>query len=150
AVVDGWMHTGDIGVLAPDGSLHVTDRKKDIIITSGGKNITPSLIENRLKDSIYVREAILIGDRRSFLSALIEIDYETVGKWAQSKGLAYTNYKSLAGLPAVRELIDTWIGEVNEEFSRVENIRKFRILTKQLDHDDGEVTATMKVRRSAV
>ena len=150
AVSDGWMHTGDIGVLAPDGSLHVTDRKKDIIITSGGKNITPSLIENRLKDSIYVREAILIGDRRNFLSALIEIDYETVGKWAQTNGLAYTNYRSLAGLPAVRELIDGWIAEVNHEFSRVESIRKFRILSKQLDHDDGEVTATMKVRRSAI
>lgn len=150
AVHDGWMHTGDIGRLAEDGSLYVTDRKKDIIITSGGKNVTPSLIENRLKDSIYVREAILIGDGRHFLSTLIEIDYDTVGKWAQGKGLAYTNYKSLSGLPEVRELIGGWIAEVNTEFARVESIRKFEILPKQLDHDDGEVTATMKVRRSAI
>jgi long-chain acyl-CoA synthetase len=147
---DGWVATGDIGVIAPDNSIAITDRKKDIIITSGGKNITPSLIENRMKDSLYIREAVLIGERRNFLSALIQIDYDTVGKWAQERGHAYTTFKSLSGLPEVRKLIQAEIDKVNAEFARVENIRKFILLDKQLDHDDGEVTATMKVRRKVI
>ena len=150
AISDGWMHTGDIGEIASDGSILVTDRKKDIIITSGGKNITPSLIENRLKDSLYIREAILLGDGRNFLSALIQIDYETVGKWAQDRKISYTTYRSLAENGDVRELIAKAIEDVNDEFARVENVRKFVILKKELDHDDGEVTATMKVRRSVI
>jgi len=150
ALRDGWLHTGDIGVIGPDGSIRIADRKKDIIITSGGKNITPSLIENRLRDSIYVREAVLIGERRNFLSALIQIDYESVGKWAQERGLAYTTYRSLAERAEVRELVAGVVENVNRDFSRVENVRKFVILQKELDHDDGEVTATMKVRRSAI
>jgi len=150
AVVDGWMHTGDVGRISEDNSIVITDRKKDLIITSGGKNITPSLIENRMKDSIYIREAVLIGERRNYLTALIQIDYETVGKWAQERGLAYTTFKSLAALADVRELIAGEIGRVNKEFSRVENIRRFELLEKELDHDDGEVTATMKVRRSVI
>lgn len=147
---DGWIATGDIGEIAPDNSIAITDRKKDIIITSGGKNITPSLIENKMKDSLYIREAVLIGERRNFLSALIQIDYETVGKWAQEKGYAYTTFKSLSLLPEVRDLIQGEIDKVNLEFARVENIRKFTLLDKQLDHDDGEVTATMKVRRKVI
>lgn len=147
---DGWLATGDIGEIASDGSIAVTDRKKDIIITSGGKNITPSLIENRMKDSFYIREAVLLGEGRNFLSALIQIDYDTVGKWAQEKGHAYTTFKSLAGMPEVRQLIQQEVDKVNSEFARVENIRKFILLDKQLDHDDGEVTATMKVRRKVI
>jgi len=150
AIREGWLHTGDIGVIAEDGSIIITDRKKDIIITSGGKNITPSLIENRLKDSLYIREAILVGERRKYLTALIQIDYQTVGKWAQERGLAYTTFRSLVQLPAVRELVGNIVEEVNREFARVENIRKFTLLTKELDHDDGEVTATMKVRRRVI
>jgi long-chain acyl-CoA synthetase len=150
AVHLGWMHTGDVGELADDNSVVITDRKKDIIITSGGKNITPSLIENRMKDSIFIREAVLIGERRNFLTALIQIDYETAGKWAQEQGLAYTTFKSLAGMPEIFELIAGEVSTVNKEFSRVENIRKFALLDKELDHDDGEVTATMKVRRSVI
>lgn len=150
ALQGGWLHTGDIGKIGPDGSLFITDRKKDILITSGGKNITPSLIENRIKDSKYISEAILLGDGRHFVSALIQIDYETVGKWAQGKGISYTNYKSLAANDQVQALIATEIETFNQEFARVENVRKFRILTKELDHDDGEVTATMKVRRKAI
>jgi long-chain acyl-CoA synthetase len=145
-----WLKTGDIGEIRPDKSIAVTDRKKDIIITSGGKNITPSLIENRAKDSIYIRECVLIGERRNYLSALIQIDFETVGKWAQERGIAYTNFKSLSERPDVRDLIAGEIDLLNREFSRVENIRKFKLLTKELDHDDGEVTATMKVRRSVI
>ncbi|USG62475.1 AMP-binding protein [Sneathiella marina] len=150
AVKDGWMQTGDVGELTDDNSILITDRKKDIIITSGGKNITPSLIENRMKDSIYIREAVLIGERRNYITALIQIDYETVGKWAQERGLAYTTFKNLANQSEVFELIDGEIHAVNKEFSRVENIRKFALLDKELDHDDGEVTATMKVRRSVI
>ena len=149
-VVDGWLHTGDIVALADNGELMILDRKKAIIITSGGKNIAPSEIENALKDSLYVREAIILGDGRHFLSALIQIDYETVGKWAQERKLAYTTYKSLALLPEVRELIDEDVKRVNKLFARVENIRKFLILEKELDHDDGELTATQKVRRNVI
>lgn len=150
AIVDGWLHTGDIGRHAEDGSLFITDRKKDVMITSGGKNITPSLIENRLKDSPYIREAILIGEGRKFLAALIQIDLEVVGKWAQAEGIAYTNYASLARDPRVRALIESEIQRFNAEFARVENVRRFAILEKELDHDDGEVTATMKIRRRAI
>jgi long-chain acyl-CoA synthetase len=150
ALDGGWLHTGDIAELAPNGELRVVDRKKDILITSGGKNITPSLIENALRDSAYVREAVLLGDGRHFLAALIQIDFDTVGKWAQERGLAYTTYRTLAERAEVADLIQNEIDRVNARFARVENIRKFVILTKELDHDDGELTATMKVRRQAI
>ncbi|MCZ2438782.1 MAG: AMP-binding protein [Burkholderiales bacterium] len=148
---DGWLHTGDIAERdAADGSIRIVDRKKSVLITSGGKNITPSLIENALKESPYIEEAILLGDGRHFLAALLQVDLATVGKWAQDRGLAYTNYASLAALPEVRDLVQAHVDRVNERFARVENVRKFAILRKQLDHDDGEVTATMKVRRAAI
>jgi long-chain acyl-CoA synthetase len=150
ALDDGWLHTGDIVEIEQNGEIRIADRKKDIIITSGGKNITPSLIENALKDSLYIREAILLGDGRHFLSALIQIEYDTVGKWAQDRNLPYTTYKSLAERPEVFALIEAEVAQVNARFARVENIRKFVILEKQLDHDDGELTATMKVRRRAI
>jgi long-chain acyl-CoA synthetase len=150
AVVDGWLHTGDIVEAQTDGEIRIVDRKKDILITSGGKNITPSLIENALKDSPYIREAILLGDGRHFLAALIQIDLETTGKWAQRQGIAYTTYRSLAENEGVRELVGAEVKRVNERFARVENVRKFAILAKELDHDDGELTATMKVRRRMI
>ncbi len=149
--LDGeWLRTGDIVEFEDNGELRVADRKKDIIITSGGKNITPSLIENALKDSLYIREAILLGEGRNFLSALIQIEYDTVGKWAQDRNLPYTTFKSLAERPEVFALIEGEVARVNAGFARVENIRRFVILDKQLDHDDGELTATMKVRRRAI
>ena len=146
---DGWLHSGDV-VEEINGEIRVVDRKKAIIITSGGKNIAPSEIEDALKESIYVKEAILLGEARHFVSALIQIDMESVGKWAQERGLAYTNYSSLSRLPAIRELVATEVDRVNGRFARVENIRKFVILSKELDHDDGELTATQKVRRSHI
>ena len=149
-VLDGWLHTGDVVSLAPNGELMIVDRKKAIIITSGGKNISPSEIENALKDSLYVREAIVLGDGRHYLSALVQVDYETVGKWAQERRLAFTTYKSLSQLPEVRELVDVEVQRVNKLFARVENVRKFVILDKELDHDDGELTATQKVRRNII
>lgn len=147
----GWLHTGDIAELDEStGNIRIVDRKKSIIITSGGKNITPSLIEDALKEVPCIEEAILLGDGRHFLSALIQIDLVTVGQWAQEQGLAYTNYANLASLPEVHALVDEAVQAVNARFARVEQVRKFVILKKQLDHDDGEVTATMKVRRATI
>ncbi|MCB1461648.1 MAG: AMP-binding protein [Nitratireductor sp.] len=151
AVVDGWLHTGDIAEFDEvSGEIRIIDRKKAVLITSGGKNITPSLIENSLKDSMFIDEAVLLGDGRNFLAALIQIDFDMVGKWAQEHGYAYTNFASLAGLPEVHALIEGEVAKVNALYARVENVRKFVLLTKQLDHDDGETTATMKVRRSVI
>jgi long-chain acyl-CoA synthetase len=151
AFSDGWLRTGDVvEIEAATTQVRILDRKKAILITSGGKNITPSLIENALKESEYISEAVLLGDGRHFVAALIQIDLDSVGKWAQERALAYTTYESLAVLEPVRELIDADVRRVNERFSRVENIRKFVIIRKQLDHDDGELTATMKVRRRVI
>ena len=149
-VVDGWLHTGDVGELDEDGRLTITDRKKEIIITSGGKNIAPSEIENRLKCSPYINEAIVIGDGRKYLSALIQIEYDNVGKWAQECGLAYTTFKSLSQNKRVEELIQQEVDAANKEFAQVETIKKFRLLEKELDHDDDELTATLKLRRKTV
>ena len=149
-VVDGWLHTGDVGELDEDGRLKITDRKKEIIITSGGKNIAPSEIENRLKCSPYINEAIVIGDGRKYLTALIQIEYDNVGKWAQECGIAYTTFKSLSQNSRVLELIRQAVDEANKDFAQVETIKKFRLLDKELDHDDDELTATLKLRRKTV
>jgi long-chain acyl-CoA synthetase len=149
-IEDGWLYTGDVGELDKDGVLKIIDRKKEIIITSGGKNISPSEIENRLKCSPYINEAVVVGDRRKYLTALIQIDYDNVAKWAQEQGLAYTTFKSLSQLPEVRELIQKEVDEGNKDFSQVETIKKFRLLNKSLDHDDGEVTATLRLRRREI
>ncbi len=146
---DGWLHTGDV-VEETQGQLRIVDRLKDVMITAGGKNITPSEIENAVKSSPYVRECIVIGDRRRFVSALIQIDFDTVSKWAESQRIAFTHFRSLAEHPAVRELIEGEVARANEELAQVSRIRRFHLLTKELDHDDGEVTATMKVRRASI
>jgi len=147
---DGWVHTGDVGEVDEDGNLTITDRKKDIIITAGGKNIAPSEIENKLKFSPFVNEAIVIGDRRKYLSCLIQIELLNVENWAQNNKIAYTNYKSLATHPEVYKLIQGEIEKANTHFARAETIKKFAILDKELDPDDQEVTATMKVKRSMI
>jgi long-chain acyl-CoA synthetase len=150
---DGWLHTGDIARWeeGPAGrELRVIDRKKDIMITAGGKNITPSEIENALRFSPYIKEAIVIADRRRFVSALIQIDFECTSKWAEENGLTYTNFRSLVSLDAVRDLIQQEVDAVNAKMPQVQQVRKFHLLTKELDHDDGEVTATMKVRRKSI
>lgn len=146
----GWLHSGDVGEWDSAGSLKITDRKKEIIITSGGKNIAPSEIENRLKVSPYITQAIVIGDRRKYLTALIQIDYENVGKWAQERNIPYTTFKSLAQNPQVYELIRREVEEANRDFSSVETVKKLTLLEKELDHDDDELTATLKVRRKAI
>jgi long-chain acyl-CoA synthetase len=147
---DGWLHTGDIGEIDEEGYLKITDRKKDLIITAGGKNITPSEIENKLKFSPYISHAVVIGDAKPFLSALIQIETENVGLWAQRNMIPYTTFKDLSAKPEVYELIQGEVDHVNKELSRVENIRKFILLTKELDHDDDELTATQKVRRKMI
>jgi long-chain acyl-CoA synthetase len=146
----GWLHTGDVGVLDDDGFLKITDRKKDILITAGGKNIAPSEIENALKVSPYVREAIVLGDGRKYLSALIGIEADTVGDWAARRNIGFTTYADLAGRPEVRELIQAWVDEVNQDLAQVEQVKRFTLLTKELDEEDGELTATQKVKRSAI
>lgn len=148
-IVDGWLHTGDV-VRIEDGHVRIVDRLKDIMITAGGKNLSPTEIENTMKASPYIKECIVIGEKRKFVSALIQIDPETVGQWAESKNIGYTNYKNLVENPAVRELIEEEIAKGNATMASVANIRKFHMLTKELDHDDGEVTATMKIKRQSI
>ena len=150
AIVDGWLMTEDIATVDEDGHVSIVDRKKDILITSGGKNIAPSLIENELKVSPYIKKAIVIGDGRKFISALIQIDFDNVGKWATNKQIAYTTFKSLSIMLEVKALIQEAVNAANAKFARVENVRKFHLLTKELDHDDDEMTATMKVRRATI
>ncbi|SFC52503.1 long-chain acyl-CoA synthetase [Polaromonas sp. OV174] len=145
----GWLHTGDVAAAVGD-EVRIVDRKKDIMITAGGKNITPSEIENALKFSVYIKESIIIADRRAFVSALIQIDYETVSKWAEEHGLPYTHFRSLADHARVRELVQSEVDRVNAHMPQVQHVRKFHLLTKELDHDDGEVTATMKIKRKSI
>jgi long-chain acyl-CoA synthetase len=152
----GWLHTGDMAQwvptpgLAQEREIKIVDRKKDIMITAGGKNISPSEIENMLKYSSFIKEAIIVADKRHFVSALIQIDGDTVGKWAEEKGIAYTNFKSLAESAQVRDLVTQEVDTVNRRMPQVQHVRKFHLLTKELDHDDGEVTATMKIRRQNI
>jgi long-chain acyl-CoA synthetase len=150
AIRDAWLHTGDVVEQVGNGHLRLVDRLKDIMITAGGKNLTPSEIENTMKASPYVKECIVVADGRKFVSALIQIDYETVGKWAEANGLAFTHFRSLVENPQVRELIAAQVQRGNDRLAQVAQVRRFHLLTKELDHDDGEVTATMKVRRASV
>lgn len=147
---DGWLHTGDVGEVDSEGYLKITDRKKDLIITAGGKNVAPQYIENLLKFSPYINDAVVIGDRRKFLAALIVIDEENVVKFAQDQKVQFTTFASLTKAPEVVDLIQQEINQVNKQVARVENIRKFRILDKKLYTEDGEVTPTMKVKRKAI
>jgi long-chain acyl-CoA synthetase len=147
---DGWLRTGDVGEWVDGTHVRITDRMKDIIITAGGKNVAPSEVENALKSSPYIKEAIVLGDRRPYLVALIGIEYDTVGHWARQRRIAYTTYRDLAEKDEVRELVQGIVTEVNGRFATVEQVKKFRMLPKELDHEDGELTATQKVKRSAL
>ncbi len=150
ALTDGWLHTGDVGEVDDDGQLRITDRKKDILITAGGKNIAPQKIENKLKSSPYINDAVVIGDRQKYLTALLVLDEDNVTHWATERQLSYSTYTDLAANPEVRELIEAEVDVVNRTLARVETIKKFAILPKRLYHEDGEVTATLKVKRSSI
>jgi long-chain acyl-CoA synthetase len=147
---DGWLRTGDVGVWVDGTHVKIVDRVKDIIITSGGKNISPSEIENSLKTSPYVKEAMVIGDGRKYLTALIGIELDTVGNWALRRGIPYTTHRDLSEKPQVIELIQSVVNDTNDKFARVEHVRKFRLLPKELDHEDGELTATQKLKRDSM
>ncbi|HAX81615.1 MAG TPA: long-chain fatty acid--CoA ligase [Actinobacteria bacterium] len=147
---EGWLHTGDVGEWVDGTHVKIIDRIKDIIITSGGKNVSPSEIENTLKTSPFIKEAIIIGDRRKFLAALIGIDFEVVSEWAQRHKLPHTTYRDLSEKPEVVTLVQKAVDAANQKFARVEQIKAFRLLTKELDHEEGELTATQKVKRSVV
>ena len=147
---DGWLHTGDVGVVDGDGYFRITDRMKDIIITAGGKNITPSELENELKFSPYITDAVVIGDKRAFLTVIIMIDQENVEKYAQDNDVPFSNYASLTHAPEVQALIQTELDRVNKKFARVEQVKKFWLLDTQLSAEDEELTPTMKLKRKLV
>jgi long-chain acyl-CoA synthetase len=149
-VRDGWLHTGDVGFVDNEGYLKITDRMKDIIITAGGKNITPSEIENQLKFSPYISDAVVIGDRRKYLSCLVMIDYDNVSKYAQDENVPFTDFASLCRAAEINALISAEIEKVNREVARVETIKQFRLIEQQLTAEDEELTPTMKLRRKFV
>ena len=147
---DGWLHTGDVGVMDADGYFRITDRMKDIIITAGGKNVTPSELENDLKFSPYITDAVVIGDKRPYLTVIIMIDQENVEKYAQDADVPFSNYASLTRSTEVQALIQGEIDRVNTKFARVEQIKKFFLLENQLTAEDEELTPTMKLKRKLV
>ena len=147
---DGWLHTGDVGMMDADGYLKITDRMKDIIITAGGKNITPSELENELKFSPYITDAVVIGDKKPYLTCIIMIDQENIEKFAQDNDVPFSNYTSLTRSEAVQVLIQDDVNRVNKKFARVEQIKKFWLLDVQLSAEDDELTPTMKLKRQLV
>ncbi len=147
---DGWLYTGDVGDIDEDGFVYIRDRMKDIIITAGGKNITPSEIENEMKFSPFISDAVVVGDRRPYLTCLIMIDHENVTKFAQDNDVPFTNYASLCHTREVQKLIGDIIETVNKKFARVETVKKFRLIDQLLDPEDDELTPTMKLKRKVV
>ena len=147
---EGWLHTGDVGTMDAEGYLRITDRMKDIIITAGGKNVTPSELENELKFSPYVTDAVVIGDKRPYLTAIVMIDQENVEKYAQDHDVPFSNYASLTRTSEVQALIQAELERVNAKFARVEQIKKFFLLDTQLTAEDEELTPTMKLKRKLV
>ncbi len=147
---DGWLHTGDIGSVDDEGVFRITDRMKDIIITAGGKNVTPTEIENELKFSPYITDAVIVGDARPYLTVLVMIEQENVEKFAQDHDIPFSNYASLTRAPEVRALIQAEIDRVNKKFARAEQVKKFHLIEAQLTAEDEELTPTMKLKRKLV
>ena len=150
AIVDGWLHTGDIGVIDEDGYLAITDRKKDLIVTAGGKNVAPQLIENALKTDPFISQVVIHGDKRKFLSALIVPDFEQLEPWAREQGLSFSCRAELVGLDAVHALIEQRMTDKLHDFARYEQIRRFTLLDREFTMGDGEVTPSLKIKRKVV
>jgi long-chain acyl-CoA synthetase len=146
---EGWLHTGDVGEWTPEGNLKIVDRVRDFIVTSGGKTLSPTYVENALRSSPYISEAVVFGHNRKYISALIEIDFETVSAWARLNNITYTGFTSLADHPETSKLIGAEIEKSNQDLARVEQVKRFRIIPKELDpEEEGEpITPTRKVKR---
>tara|TARA_B100000959_G_scaffold285735_1_gene361499 strand:+ start:2946 stop:4772 length:1827 start_codon:yes stop_codon:yes gene_type:complete len=149
-IIDGWLYTGDIAEIDADGFVKIIDRKKDIIITSGGKNVSPSEIENQLKFSPYVTDAVVIGDKRKYLTCLVMIDNETVSQFAQENNIPFSDYKSLCATTEVQSLIKSEIERINLSLAQAETLKNFRLIDRQLTVEDDELTASMKLKRNVV
>jgi long-chain acyl-CoA synthetase len=145
---DGWLRSGDIAEIDADGFVHITDRKKDILVTAGGKNVAPQNLENDLKSSKYVSQALVVGDRRPYVAALVTLDPVEIGKWAAARGLP-TEVSALAAEPQVHALIQEVVDGVNRDRSRFELVRRFAVLPRDFSIEEGEITATLKLRRRA-
>jgi long-chain acyl-CoA synthetase len=148
-IVNGWLHTGDIGEIEPDGFIKITGRKKDIIITAGGKNITPANLENEIKQHPLVSQCVVVGDRRPYLVALVTLDPEEAAAYAKEHGLP-DDPEQLASDEGVRKAIEAHVEEINEKFARVEQVKKIAILPQDLSQEGGELTPTLKVKRAVV
>jgi long-chain acyl-CoA synthetase len=148
-IVNGWLHTGDLGAIDEDGFIRITGRKKDIIITAGGKNITPANLETEIKQHPLVSQCVVVGDRRPYLVALVTLDPEEAAAYAQEHGLP-EDPAQLASNPDVRAAIETHLAKVNEKFARVEQVKKIAILPHDLSQENGELTPTLKVKRAVV
>jgi long-chain acyl-CoA synthetase len=147
---EGWFHTGDAGFIDPRGHLVIIDRAKDVGALADGTPFAPQFIENKLKFSPYIREAVAFGDQKPYITAMIAIDMNTVGNWAERRSIAYTSYMDLSQKPEVRALIGDEIRKANETLPDASKVRRFLLLTKDLEADDAEMTRTRKVRRRYV
>ena len=150
ALKDGWLHTGDAGLFDPDGHLVIIDRVKDVAKLDDGTVFAPQYIENKLKFSVYVKEAVAVGNDRPYVGAMINIDMEVLANWAERRGLAYTGYTDLAQNPAVYQLVHDEIRRTNETLAPSQRVKRFAILHKELDPDDAEITRTRKLRRGFI
>jgi long-chain acyl-CoA synthetase len=146
---DGWLHTGDLGEIDADGFVTITGRKKDIIITAGGKNIAPANVENVLRQSRWISHAVLFGDRKPYCVALLTLDADEIVPWATARGLP-SDLESLVGHPEVRTLVQGVVDEANSHFASVSQVKKFVLLTRDLSQEEGELTPTLKVKRTVV
>jgi long-chain acyl-CoA synthetase len=147
---DGWLRTGDIGEIDEDGFLRITDRKKDIIVTAGGKNVAPQRIERILRTSHYIAQAVAIGDKRQFISALVTLDPDSVPAWAKAKGIAFESVEDLASSSEVMKLIEAEVEDKNGQLASFESVKKFRLLPRDLSIEAGELTPTLKIKRKVV